>query len=129
STATPASEEAAGEPPAPAPDADRASTPAPTASAAADPCAGLECPEGHCDLKTVQCVRAPCPPVPTCVPGTHPCAAMTCPTSSRCASHEGEGVCVPLTGGGAACGKVTCAVDQVCCNESCGICTPAGGAC
>jgi hypothetical protein len=33
------------------------------------------------------------------------------------------------TGNGAACGRVTCAAGQVCCNASCGICTEPGGAC
>lgn len=35
----------------------------------------------------------------------------------------------PPDSGGQACGKVTCGKDQVCCNSSCGICTPKGGAC
>ncbi|KAI6475797.1 hypothetical protein MCOR04_004878 [Pyricularia oryzae] len=30
---------------------------------------------------------------------------------------------------GVACGNTTCAADQVCCNASCGICTPPDGAC
>ncbi len=30
---------------------------------------------------------------------------------------------------GPTCGKTTCPVDQECCNASCGICTPPGGAC
>ncbi len=32
-------------------------------------------------------------------------------------------------GGGVSCGPVTCAVGMVCCNESCGICTPPDGSC
>jgi hypothetical protein len=32
-------------------------------------------------------------------------------------------------GGGVACGKAKCAGGQVCCNASCGICTPPGGVC
>ena len=35
--------------------------------------------------------------------------------------------CVPNAGD--ACGAVTCPSGQVCCNASCGICTPPGGAC
>ena len=31
--------------------------------------------------------------------------------------------------GSRACGPNTCAVGEVCCNASCGICTPPGGAC
>ena len=30
---------------------------------------------------------------------------------------------------GERCGPKTCAVGEVCCNESCGICTPPDGAC
>lgn len=132
STTKPASEQAREEaaeqtPPASAFGVDHTSRPPPAAGAAGDPCAELECPDGHCDLQTVQCVRAPCPPVPRCLPGTHPCAAMTCPMGSRCESHDGEGVCVPILGG--PCGRITCPADQVCCNESCGICTPVDGVC
>ncbi|HVH44402.1 MAG TPA: hypothetical protein VM925_18745, partial [Labilithrix sp.] len=31
--------------------------------------------------------------------------------------------------GGEPCGPTTCGVDEYCCNESCGICAPTGGAC
>lgn len=37
-----------------------------------------------------------------------------------------SGICVSQT---QACGKARCAVGQYCCNESCGICAPIGGAC
>ncbi|HMI90595.1 MAG TPA: hypothetical protein VK509_04490 [Polyangiales bacterium] len=38
--------------------------------------------------------------------------------------------CAPPPGsGGQPCGKNTCAEDQTCCNASCGICAPKGGAC
>jgi hypothetical protein len=37
--------------------------------------------------------------------------------------------CVTPGGAGPACGKTTCPQDQECCNASCGICTPPGGAC
>jgi hypothetical protein len=36
--------------------------------------------------------------------------------------------CVPLAQG-EACGPNTCAAGEVCCNASCGICTPPDGAC
>jgi hypothetical protein len=36
--------------------------------------------------------------------------------------------CVPISGG-EECGDVTCGVGMVCCNASCGICTPPDGAC
>jgi hypothetical protein len=32
-------------------------------------------------------------------------------------------------GGGVACGPATCGADEVCCNESCGICTAPGDTC
>jgi hypothetical protein len=35
----------------------------------------------------------------------------------------------PLPPKGEACGKNTCAVGEVCCNASCGICTPPNGGC
>lgn len=35
----------------------------------------------------------------------------------------------PPTKAGSACGKSTCTGDQFCCNPSCGICAPKGGAC
>lgn len=41
------------------------------------------------------------------------------------ATNEG----VALNGDGAPCGPTRCAVGEVCCNESCGICTPEGGMC
>jgi hypothetical protein len=42
----------------------------------------------------------------------------------------GEAVCVPLAGtGGERCGDTTCSTGMVCCNSSCGICTPPDGAC
>ena len=134
----PASEDPAGEPHTPlAPPAVERGGP-PSASpepegehAAVDACADMECPGGYCDLQTVQCVRAPCPPVASCVSGVHPCAATTCPTNTRCESHDGKGVCVPLAGedGAVSCGKTTCASGQVCCNPSCGICTAPGDVC
>lgn len=31
--------------------------------------------------------------------------------------------------GGEPCGAIKCAANEVCCNQSCGICTPAGGVC
>ena len=98
----------------------------------ADGCADTKCPDdAYCDLKTVVCVRAPCPPIPTCVTGTHPCAATLCMTNSRCESHDGKAVCIPLapSGGGVVCGKVMCEPGMVCCNASCGICTPPDGVC
>jgi len=69
-------------------------------------CANVRCMAGtHCEMVQVQCVRAPCDPVPECKPDVAPQAA------------------------GTACGKNTCAAGQVCCNDSCGICTEPGKGC
>jgi hypothetical protein len=43
--------------------------------------------------------------------------------------HEGEAKGKPKKKPGAQCGAATCAVGEVCCNPSCGICTPPDGAC
>src|SRR5690606_2522326 len=67
------------------------------------------------------------PTVCGCVEQYDPCIAATCPTGTECISDEGEGACVPIEG--EACGDTTCGAGQVCCNESCGICTPPDGAC
>jgi hypothetical protein len=103
-----------------------------------DPCANRACPDGeHCELQDVQCIQAPCDPVPACVTGTHPCAAILCDGDSRCEARNGRASCVPApvaTGatpasGGVPCGNTTCAEGRVCCNASCGICTPPDGMC
>ncbi len=39
------------------------------------------------------------------------------------------GLCCASAGLGEDCGPKTCAAGEVCCNESCGICTPPGGGC
>jgi hypothetical protein len=56
-----------------------------------------------------------CNPPPGCRPG------MACPAVCY-------GTCRSATTG-PACGPTTCAPGQVCCNRSCGICTPPGGLC
>src|SRR5688572_24377692 len=43
--------------------------------------------------------------------------------------EEGEGSAGTSGGGNEACGPVTCARGEECCNESCGICTEPGGVC
>ena len=107
------------------------------APASGDACDGHVCPDdAHCELQTVQCVRAPCDPVPTCVTGMHPCAAVMCATNTRCEARDGQANCIPLTGeasggeaAGVPCGRATCAEGMVCCNASCGVCTPPDGMC
>jgi hypothetical protein len=75
-----------------------------------------------------------------------PCAAAACgdsctlcdPSDADCVeTHDSKycdrnGTCkaeVPKCAAGEACGSVTCDAGEVCCNESCGVCTPPGGAC
>ncbi len=99
---------------------------------AAPTCEGKQCPDDqYCDLQSVRCVRAPCPAVAMCVEGMHPCAVTTCAHGSRCESRDGQAQCIPLESAsdGVPCGGATCEPGMVCCNASCGICTPPDGAC
>ncbi|HVH41471.1 MAG TPA: hypothetical protein VM925_03980 [Labilithrix sp.] len=132
----PASADDSRVPSADAPPSASAERPAPSGprpeETTSDPCASVRCRgEEYCDLQTVTCVRAPCLPVPTCVAGMHPCAATTCVYGSRCESHDGKGVCIPMASkdAGVPCGRATCEPGMVCCNASCGICTPPDGMC
>jgi hypothetical protein len=68
------------------------------------------------------------PEVCGCEPQPNPCAVTLCAPNTRCEVIGGEPVCVP-SGGGEPCGNVTCPQGQVCCNASCGICTPPGQFC
>jgi hypothetical protein len=70
----------------------------------------------------VLCVAANCAGMPTCDPGKH------------CEMVAGSPKCVPgaptgRSSGPVRCGKKTCPAGQVCCNSSCGICTPPNGTC
>jgi len=68
------------------------------------------------------------PEVCACVPVREsPCALVDCRPGARCEVHDGEGICV--SDGSLRCGDATCGGGQVCCNDSCGICTEVGGAC
>lgn len=103
-----------------------------TPSGVGPTCEGKQCPDDqYCDLQSVRCVRAPCPAVAMCVEGMHPCAATTCAYGSRCESRDGQAQCIPLESAtdGVPCGGATCEPGMVCCNASCGICTPPDGAC
>lgn len=62
-----------------------------------------------------------------CVPATNPCAAVLCIVGTECVVENGKPACVPI--GGEPCGETTCGEGLVCCNDSCGICTPPGDAC
>jgi hypothetical protein len=91
------------------------------------PCPGLgDCvddPSDDCDPKNG---GADCGGICKCTAGlTALCEqGMPCnddPHGCSCAAPPGSG--------GAECGKNTCADGQFCCNASCGICAPKGGAC
>jgi hypothetical protein len=49
--------------------------------------------------------------------------------AAQTASDTGGAGNTPAPTGGVACGPKTCPAGQVCCNESCGICTDPGGFC
>lgn len=67
------------------------------------------------------------PQVCSCVEPTSPCALIDCHPGAICEVHEGEPICV--SNGSWQCGPNVCAKGDVCCNESCGICTPPDGVC
>lgn len=85
-----------------------------------------------CIFDPVVCVKAPCPPITKCVPAGPPkpgrCAVYYCPPGSHCEETAEGGVrCVKDQG--EKCGAKVCGVNEYCCSESCGICTPKGDAC
>ncbi len=67
------------------------------------------------------------PLVCACVEQYDPCIATLCPTGTECINDDGHAICVPFEG--EACGETTCGAGEVCCNASCGICTPPDGVC
>lgn len=94
--------------------------------AAENPCNLVDCMPGNVCI--VEGGEATC--VPDTGGGTNPCAFTLCPINTECVVSGGEAVCKPIRGsGGEACGDTTCGDGLVCCNSSCGICTPPGGAC
>jgi hypothetical protein len=52
-----------------------------------------------------------------------------CPPNKVCPKIACHEICHGKDKTGVACGPNTCAAGDVCCNESCGICTPPGGMC
>lgn len=53
------------------------------------------------------------------------CETVLCKTGYSCKEVDGKPTCVP----GTRCGPNVCEVGEVCCNYSCGICTPPDGVC
>jgi hypothetical protein len=90
-----------------------------------NPCNLVDCVPGN--VCVVQDGEAVC--IPDTGGGTNPCAFTLCPINTECVVVGGEAVCKPAGGGGERCGDTTCGAGQVCCNSSCGICTPPDGAC
>ncbi len=106
-------------------------------------CDGLSCEAGqHCELREVQCIRAPCPPQPACVDDAdkecrNPCETVRCGKGTHCEAVDVVCITTPCCAvaeckpdaGGTRCGDSVCGAGAYCCNESCGICAPKGGAC
>ncbi len=96
-----------------------------------DPCAKVRCAAGtHCEVTEIQCITTPCDPIVQCVSDdVYGCELIDCKPGFTCIEDAaGNGECVPENTG-VQCGKNTCAQGDVCCNASCGICTPPDGAC
>lgn len=120
----------------------------------ADPCAlvrcaaGTECVAGQCvPTSDVACggfAGIPCPgagtceddPRDTCDPsaggadcgGLCSCAAaLPCSAGERFDARPSVCACVPKRS--TPCGDNTCGAGEFCCNASCGVCAPLGGAC
>jgi hypothetical protein len=78
-------------------------------------CADVSCPDG------TSCVESD--KGPQCLTSNdNPCADVSCKDDEVCKVKDGKGVCV-ANPSAVTCGNKTCAVGQVCCNESCSICT------
>lgn len=96
-----------------------------------DPCAAVRCKAGtHCEAQQILCITTPCCPIAECVADepVYGCELIDCKPDAMCVEDaQGNGSCVPSTGPD--CGSSTCAAGQVCCNASCGICTPPDGVC
>ncbi len=85
----------------------------------ADPCAVVRCMSGtHCEATAG---------VASCVADFNPCTAALCPVGTICVAQGSEPACLPAVG--ETCGSVSCPIGTKCCNRSCGICVPPGGAC
>lgn len=135
---------------------DDGTTAADEAAAKRNPCATVRCAAGtHCEVKKgraacvadVQacstdsdcrlfdnyCDGCACnalsatSPDPVCTGSTVACFVQPCMGKTAVCK---SGVCqVADATAGEACGSTTCPSGQVCCNSSCGICTPPGGVC
>lgn len=94
-----------------------------------DPCAPIRCADGFFCCNECGGTCEPNPPAASC-------AAILCAEGTRCCELCGEGTCVPIGElcpvafcAGEPCGGNVCGPEEYCCNPSCGICAPLGGAC
>ncbi|KAK8044991.1 hypothetical protein PG993_005015 [Apiospora rasikravindrae] len=110
-------------------------------------CATVLCLEGfvcemqknkpRCVHKLEQCGQVTCPSgtlccnplCSTCVKPGEFCTMGSCPQAQARAEEEKKTPAAPVVVDGVKCGKNTCGKGQFCCNKSCGICAPQGGAC
>jgi ZU5 domain-containing protein len=96
----------------------------------AQPCGATTCGQGEyccnascgiCAPLGGACTQQDCSACRSSDPSVPPSA---CPPGTMCDPNTGG--CI---GGGEQCGPNTCASGEYCCNASCGICAPMGGAC
>lgn len=110
-------------------------------------------PEAQILSADIEIIQPEPPPEPTPTPEGVSCGAVICEQGMICC-NEGCGLCSPPGGvcpaiicpgvigtssptpmpsssppAGVSCGRNTCSSGEVCCNSSCGICTPPDGAC
>jgi hypothetical protein len=84
-----------------------------------NPCAAILCAANtHCEVKPVQCIKAPCPSVATCVPNTPVVrcggfAGIACPGLGKCADDPADS-CDPANGGADCGGICSCGEPVVC---------------
>ena len=91
---------------------------------------GVQCGSVRC-LQNEVCCNQSCG---ICTPRGGACTQQFCepteaPTPTPASSIGGSGGVGSSQGNGVLCGPNRCAVGELCCNQSCGICTPPGGAC
>ena len=87
--------------------------------------------DGMCAAGTPLCgAESPCS-VELCPANTVCVVLSTNPPVTNCVYQPSAGVTNQPSAGvpGVSCGDDFCSQGEVCCNASCGICTPAGGAC
>ncbi|KAF8386198.1 hypothetical protein PRIPAC_75340 [Pristionchus pacificus] len=109
-------------------------------SSTADPCDTMKCSNGTvCQLQTVNCIKAPCPPIANCVAPSNntvdPCAAVKCANGTICKLQTVNCLlppCPPLPqcvapSTGPSCMTMKCAANTTCVDLPTGsVCQPNG---